>query len=54
MFCTQCEQTADGIGCDIAGVRGKNEGVADFQDLLSHALQGLALHARKGVSWPPE
>jgi len=48
MFCNQCEQTAKGIGCTIAGVCGKNEEVADLQDLLIHALQGLSLYAREG------
>ena len=48
MFCNQCEQTAKGIGCNIAGVCGKNEEVADLQDLLIHALQGLALFAQEG------
>jgi len=48
MFCNQCEQTAKGIGCTTAGVCGKNEEVANLQDLLIHALQGLALYALKG------
>jgi len=48
MFCNQCEQTAKGIGCNIVGVCGKNEEVADLQDLLIHALQGLALYAKEG------
>lgn len=48
MFCNQCEQTAKGIGCNIAGVCGKNEEVAALQDLLIHALQGLALYAQEG------
>ena len=48
MCCNQCEQTAKGIGCNIAGVCGKNEEVADLQDLLIHALQGLALFAQEG------
>jgi hydroxylamine reductase len=48
MFCNQCEQTAKGIGCNIVGVCGKNEEVADLQDLLIHALQGLALYAHEG------
>jgi len=48
MFCNQCEQTAKGIGCNIAGVCGKNEEVADLQDLLIHGLQGLALFAQEG------
>jgi hydroxylamine reductase len=48
MFCHQCEQTAKGTGCTIAGVCGKNEEVANLQDLLIHALQGLALYALEG------
>ncbi|MBM9537480.1 hydroxylamine reductase [Desulfobulbus alkaliphilus] len=48
MFCNQCEQTAKGVGCSIVGVCGKNEEVADLQDLLIHALQGLALYAHEG------
>ena len=48
MFCNQCEQTAKGIGCNIAGVCGKNEEVADLQDLLIHVLQGLSLYAQEG------
>ncbi|MBE0584001.1 MAG: hydroxylamine reductase, partial [Desulfofustis sp.] len=45
MFCNQCEQTAKGIGCDKIGVCGKGENVASLQDLLTHALQGLAIVA---------
>ena len=48
MFCNQCEQTAKGIGCEKIGVCGKNEEVADLQDLLIHAAQGLALYAAEG------
>jgi len=45
MFCNQCEQTAKGIGCTKIGVCGKTEDVAALQDLLTYALQGLALVA---------
>ena len=48
MFCNQCEQTAKGTGCTIVGVCGKNEDVADLQDLLIHAMQGLSLYAKEG------
>ncbi len=48
MFCNQCEQTAKGTGCNVAGVCGKNEEVADLQDLLIHTLQGLSLFAQEG------
>lgn len=45
MFCNQCEQTAKGIGCEKIGVCGKSEDVAALQDLLTYALQGLAIVA---------
>ena len=48
MFCNQCEQTAKGTGCSVIGVCGKNEEVADLQDLLVHAMQGLALYGQEG------
>lgn len=50
MFCNQCEQTAQGIGCTTVGVCGKKEDVAALQDLLTYAVQGLsivAVEARK-------
>ncbi len=48
MFCNQCEQTAKGIACTTVGVCGKNEEVADLEDVLIHALTGLALFASEG------
>lgn len=36
MFCYQCEQTAKGTGCTVAGVCGKNSETAALQDLLIH------------------
>ncbi len=48
MFCNQCEQTAKGTGCNVAGVCGKTADVSDLQDLLVYALQGLALFANEG------
>lgn len=50
MFCNQCEQTVKGTGCEKVGVCGKTNDVSALQDLLTHALQGLAivaLEARK-------
>ncbi|MCK9295593.1 MAG: hydroxylamine reductase [Desulfobulbaceae bacterium] len=47
MFCYQCEQAAKGTGCTIVGVCGKNHEVATLQDLLVHALQGLAIYAEE-------
>jgi len=46
MFCNQCEQTAHGTACATIGVCGKTAEVADLQDLLIHAAQGLALYAK--------
>jgi len=48
MFCYQCEQTAKGQGCEKMGVCGKQPDVAALQDLLTHALKGLALFAVEG------
>ena len=48
MFCNQCEQTAKGEGCEKVGVCGKQPDVAALQDLLVHALKGLALFAEEG------
>ena len=48
MFCYQCEQTAKGKGCEIAGVCGKTADVAALQDLLVHALKGLSLYGVSG------
>lgn len=42
MFCFQCEQTAGGKACTMAGVCGKNAVVANGQDELTGALTGLA------------
>ena len=44
MFCNQCEQTAKGKGCDAIGVCGKTPEVATLQDLLIHALKGIAIY----------
>lgn len=42
MFCYQCQETAKGSGCDVIGVCGKNEEVANLQDLLIHTLKGIS------------
>ena len=44
MFCNQCEQTAQGVGCSIRGVCGKSPEVATLIDLLIHSLKGLSLY----------
>ncbi|MBJ6725898.1 hydroxylamine reductase [Geomonas sp. Red875] len=47
MLCNQCEQTANGVGCNISGVCGKKPDVAALQDLLLYALKGMSLYAAK-------
>ncbi|MGB2579250.1 hydroxylamine reductase [Elusimicrobium simillimum] len=42
MFCFQCEQTAQGKGCTIQGVCGKNEVTAIAQDDLTAAIINLS------------
>lgn len=42
MFCYQCQETAKGTGCTIAGVCGKKPEVAVMQDLLIYVTKGLS------------
>ncbi|MCF8296218.1 MAG: hydroxylamine reductase [Saprospiraceae bacterium] len=44
MFCYQCQETAKGTGCTIAGVCGKKENVANMQDLLVFVLKGISIY----------
>ncbi|MDD3876248.1 MAG: hydroxylamine reductase [Bacteroidales bacterium] len=45
MFCFQCQETAKGVGCTIAGVCGKKEDLAQMQDVLIYVLKGLSIYA---------
>ena len=47
MFCYQCEQTAKGTGCTIAGVCGKDETTAKLQDVLLHITKGISMYAHR-------
>ncbi|NOY13997.1 MAG: hydroxylamine reductase [Deltaproteobacteria bacterium] len=47
MFCYQCQETAKGTGCNIAGVCGKKAETANLQDLLVFTLRGLAVVAEE-------
>ncbi|WP_334303580.1 hydroxylamine reductase [Aequitasia blattaphilus] len=50
MFCFQCEQTAGGKSCTgKAGVCGKQDTTANFQDKLTGALIGLSRAAKHSV-----
>ena len=43
MFCYQCQETANGTGCTIAGICGKKDDLANMQDLLVYVAKGLAI-----------
>lgn len=46
MFCNQCEQTAQGIGCQKSpGVCGKDADVQSLQETLLYGLKGMAAYA---------
>ncbi len=45
MFCYQCEQTAKGTGCTVAGVCGKDARTAALQDLLMQVAEGVSQYA---------
>ena len=45
MFCYQCQETAKGVGCTIKGVCGKNDDVANLQDLLIFVLKGISIYS---------
>ncbi|MGM0438026.1 MAG: hydroxylamine reductase [Bacillota bacterium] len=47
MFCYQCQETAKNEGCTTKGVCGKNEDVANLQDLLIYTLKGISVFAEK-------
>src|SRR5512136_1231063 len=57
MFCYQCSQTAQGIGCTLKGVCGKEATVARLQDNLLFAIKGISAylyHARELGYTDPE
>jgi len=49
MFCYQCEQTAQGQGCTVRGVCGKDGETAILQDLLIYATKGIAQYAHRAA-----
>lgn len=48
MFCHQCQETAKNTGCTIQGVCGKQEEVANLQDLFIWTLKGISVWGVKG------
>jgi len=47
MFCFQCQETAKNTGCTVRGVCGKQEDLANLQDLMIHVLKGIAIYGEK-------
>ena len=47
MFCYQCEQTAKGAGCTVAGVCGKDAETAALQDMLVAVTKKLGGYAHR-------
>ena len=47
MFCYQCEQTKDGIGCTSFGVCGKDPITAALQDVLFFLAKGISMYAHR-------
>lgn len=45
MFCYQCEQTAQGTGCNTMGVCGKSPETAGLQDVMVSILKGISIYA---------
>lgn len=50
MFCYQCQETVKNQGCSVKGVCGKNDEVANLQDLLIYLLKGISVWALKARS----
>lgn len=42
MFCSQCQETAGGTGCQIRGVCGKTADTANLQDLLIYTIKSIS------------
>lgn len=43
MFCNQCEETFNGVGCTVIGLCGKTQEVANLQDILIYLLKGISI-----------
>lgn len=45
MFCYQCEQTAQGTGCNTFGICGKSAETAQLQDVIVAIVKGISIYA---------
>jgi len=48
MFCYQCQEAYKNVGCEVKGVCGKTDEVANLQDLLVWLLKGVSYWAARG------
>ena len=48
MFCYQCQEAYKNVGCEVKGVCGKTDEVANLQDLLVWLLKGVSYWAAQG------
>ena len=48
MFCFQCQETLNNVGCTVRGVCGKTPEVANLQDLLIYLLKGISFWGTRG------
>lgn len=57
MFCFQCQEAAQGKGCTVKGVCGKEPQTSAFMDLLLYAVNGIAVVnselRKKGIADEP-
>jgi len=47
VFCYQCEQTQNGVGCTTFGVCGKDPTTAALQDVLLNVAKGISMYAHR-------
>ncbi|MCX7955025.1 MAG: hydroxylamine reductase [Bacteroidales bacterium] len=47
MFCFQCQEAAQNIGCTVKGVCGKTDNLAKAMDVLVYVCKGIAVCANK-------
>ncbi len=45
MFCFQCQEAAKGTGCNIKGVCGKTDDLANMMDLLIFVVKGISVYS---------
>lgn len=47
MFCYQCQEVSNGLGCEVKGVCGKTPEVSALQDLLIFQLKGISIYSTR-------